>query len=291
MTTNPIKIIDEANSLNRKVINGALVVSQLGDHYTVSANTLTPLADMWYAKTDFTSSTVTRNELSYSECMRTRHSPYSLRFTPGGTGTFKSVFFMVPNLSDMAGHVCTLQLFAKAATTAKLRIISKAAFRADTIVSAELKPEIVILSSEFQEFTVPFWLPYHADLNKDSWFMLELSMPDSPDWYEFTGVRINRGEFGLCHSNDYLTEGETLARVQNYFEQRSIVRTGSGISEWTVDMAPKVKPLATAAMTFTRPSKSPITGVEVKGGVKFSFGHAIPHLEAVVDFDTQAFYF
>lgn len=116
-------------------------------------------------------------------------------------------------------------------------------------------------------------------------------MPDSPAWYEFTGVRINHGDFGLCANNDYRTEGETLAAVRHYFERRTVALTTSGTSTLTVDMAPKAKALASAVMTFTSPVRSPLSGVEVEGGAKFSFGSAVTDLNAVVDFDTQAFHF
>ncbi|MDF2716015.1 MAG: hypothetical protein K0R28_2940 [Paenibacillus sp.] len=288
VTDNPIKVIDIHGVLNRSVLNGSLIVSQLGDHFTIPANTLTPLADMWFAKTDFPTSLASREQLSQALAKRTRHSTHALRFTPVGSGTYKSVYFMVPNLSEMAGHVCTVQLFARASAAANLRIIAKAAFTPATIVSAELKQEIVALDTEYREFTIPFGLPYHASLSKDSWLIVELSMPDTPEWYEFTGIRINRGEFGLCHSNDYRTEGETLAAVRYYYERRDIVWSGSGMTELTVDMAPKAKQLASAVMTT---SSQTIAGAEHRGGVTFNLGSPVTALDAVVDLDTRAFYF
>lgn len=291
VTNNPIKVIDASGVLHRHVVNGALAVSQLGESYAVPVDTLAPLADMWFAKTDFTSCGASRIKLGSPESMRTRHSPYALRFSPGGSGTYKSVYFMVPGLTAMAGQVQTLQVFAKAASAADLRIIARAAYTSGTIISAEVKPEIVSLSTSYQEFTIPFWLPYHANLSEHSWLIVELSMPDAPDWYEFTGVRINRGEFGLCYSNDYWTEGETLAAVRRYFERRAVTYNGVGIEQLTVDMSAKAKPLASAVMTFTVPTTGPINGVEVEGGARFNLGASLTDLEAVVDLDTQAFYF
>jgi len=291
VTDNPIHVIDVEGVHNRTVVNGALAVSQFGDNFTIPANNLKRLADMWYAKTDFSSCTASRVQLNNADFMRTRKSQYALRFTPGGTGTYKSVYFMVPGLSEMAGHVCTVQLFARASSTANLRVVAQAAYSATAIVPAEIKAENVALTTSFQEFTFPFWLGNHANLTKDSWFMLELRMPDSPAWYEFTGVRINHGNFGLCAGNDYKTEGETLETVRHYFERRTVALSGSGLSTVTVDMAPKAKALASAVMTFTSPVRSPLSGVEVQGGAKFSFGSSITNLNAVVDFDTQAFQF
>lgn len=291
VTANPIHVIDVEGVHNQTVVNGALAVSQRGNSYAVPAGNLAKLADMWYAKTDFSSCTASRVQLNNADFMRTRKSPYALRFAPGGTGTYKSVYFMVPALSEMVGHVCTVQLFARASAAASLRVVAQAAYSATAIVPAEIKAEHVALTTSFQEFTFPFWLGNHASLTKDSWFMLELRMPDSPAWYEFTGVRINHGDFGLCASNDYRTEAETLATVRHYYERRAITRSGSGIKTMTVEMAPKAKPLASAVMSFTTPVRSPLSGVEVAGGAKFSFGSAVTNLEAVVDFDTEAFHF
>lgn len=291
VTSNPIHVIDVDGVHNKTVVNGALAVSQSGNSFTIPANDLMRLADMWYAKTDFSSCTASRVLLNNADFMRTRKSQYALRFTPGGTGTYKSVYFMVPGLSEMAGHVCTVQLFARASSAANLRVVAQAAYSATAIVPAEVKAENVALSTSFQEFTFPFWLGNHANLTKDSWFMLELRMPDSPAWYEFTGVRINHGDFGLCASNDYKTEGETLETVRHYFERKTVALSGSGLSTVIVDMAPKAKALASAVMTFTSPVQSPLSGVEVQGGAKFSFGSTITNLDAVVDFDTQAFHF
>ncbi|WP_214629583.1 hypothetical protein [Paenibacillus agaridevorans] len=291
VTANPIHVIDVDGVLNRSVVNGALAVSQLGNSYTIPANNLQQLADMWYAKTDFSACSASRVQLNNADFMRTRKSQYALRFTPGGIGTYKSVYFMVPALSEMAGHVSTVQLFARASTNANLRVVAQAAYSGSAIVPAEIKAENVALTSSFQEFTFPFWLGNHASLTKDSWFMLELRMPDSPAWYEFTGVRINHGDFGLCASNDYRTEGETLENVQHYFERRTFALSGSGQSSVTVDMAPKAKALASAVMTFTNPVRSPLAGVEVQGGAEFSFGTSITNLNAIVDFDTKAFQF
>lgn len=288
VTNNPIKVVDIHGVLNRSVLNGSLIVSQLGDHYTIPANTLTPLADMWFAKTDFPTSAASREQLSQALAKRTRHSSHALRFSPGGSGTYKSVYFMVPNLSEMAGHACTVQLFARTSAAANLRIIAKATYTPATIVSAELKQEIVALDTEYREFTIPFWLPYHANLSKDSWLIVELSMPDAPEWYEFTGIRINRGEFGLCHSNDYRTEGETLAAVRYYYERRDIVRSGSAMTGLTVDMVPKAKPLASAVL---KTATQTVMGTELRGGVSFDLGRPVTDLDAVVDLDTRAFYF
>lgn len=288
VTDNPIKVIDTHGVLNRSVLNGSASVSQSGDSFAIPADTLTPLADMWFAKTDLPASTVTRQQLSAALSKRTRHASHAIRFSPGGSGTYKSVYFMVPNLSEMAGYVCTLQLFARASAAVDLRIITKAAFTSSTIVSAELKPEIVTLDTTYQEFTIPFWLPYHASLSKDSWLIVELSMPDSPDWYEFTGIRINHGEFGLCHSNDYRTESETLAAVRSYYERRDFLWSGVGVTELTLDMAPKAKPLATAVLTT---ASHTYTGTEQRGGVAFDLGSTVTSLDAVVELDTRAFYF
>jgi len=291
VTDNPIHVIDVEGVLSRTVVNGALAVSQLGDNFTIPANNLKRLADMWYAKTDFSSCSASRVQLNNTNFMRTRKSQYALRFTPGGAGTYKSVYFMVPGLSEMAGHVCTVQLFARASSAANLRVVAQAAYSASAIVPAEIKAENVALTTSFQEFTFPFWLGNHANLTKDSWFMLELRMPDSPAWYEFTGIRINHGNFGLCASNDYKTEGETLEMVRHYFERKTVALSGSGLSTITVDMAPKAKALASAVMTFSSPVRSPLSGSEVLGGAKFALGSAITDLNAVVDFDTQAFQF
>ncbi|MDI4649541.1 hypothetical protein [Cohnella hashimotonis] len=291
VTANPIHVIDVDGVHNRTVVNGALAVSQTGDSYTIPANTLKRLADMWYAKTDFGSCTASRVLLSNADFMRTRKSQYALRFTPGGSGTYKSVYFMVPGLSEMAGHVCTVQLFARAASAANLRVVAQAAYSATAIVPAEIKAENVSLTTSFKEFTFPFWLGNHASLNKDSWFMLELRMPDAPAWYEFTGVRINHGDFGLCASNDYLPAGDTLEAVRHYFERKAVALTTTGTTTLTVDMAPKAKALGSAVMTFTTPVRSALSGTEVQGGAKFNFGSSITTLDAVVDFDTQAFQF
>jgi hypothetical protein len=172
-----------------------------------------------------------------------------------------------------------------------LRIVSKAAYTSQAITTVEIKPENVTLSPQFQEFTIPFWIPDNPDLTEDSWFMLELVMPDSPGWYEFTGVRINHGDFGLCHANDYMCEGETLAAVQRYFERRSFDYRGDGMKKMTVAMAPKAKGLDSAVMTFATPSRSPLAGVEVKGGASFEWGGNYKNIQAVADFDTRAFYF
>ncbi|MFD0713170.1 twin-arginine translocation signal domain-containing protein [Paenibacillus sp. GCM10027626] len=291
VTSNPIHVIDVDGVHHKKVVNGALAVSQLGDNFTVPPSKLTPLADMWYVKTDFTACSASRVQLNNADLMRTRKSQYALRFAPGGTGSYKSVYFMVPALSEVAGHVCTVQLFARASSAANLRVVAQAAYSRSAIEPAEIKAENVALTSSFQEFTFPFWVGPHASLTEDSWFMLELRMPDSPAWYEFTGVRINQGDFGLCASNDDRTKGETLEIVQRYFERRAVVLSGTALSTVTVDMAPKAKALASAVMTFISPVQSPISGVEVHGGAKFSFGSPITNLDAVVDFNTKAFEF
>ncbi|MBP1996835.1 hypothetical protein [Paenibacillus eucommiae] len=291
VTTNPIKVIDVDGVLNKSVINGALAASQFGDNYTVPAIALKQLTDMWFAVTDFPSCTASRVKLDHTDYLRTRFSPYALKFNQGGTGTYKAVFFMVPNLCDMVGHVNTLQVFARSSSAANLRIVPKAAYNAATIVSVANKNETVLLTSEFQEFTIPFFVPDHENLNQDSWFILELNMPDSADWYEFTGVRINQADFGLCHSNNTMTEGETLAAVRQYFERRSVVLSGNSFSKMTLDMASKARALTSAVMTFTSPAISPINGVEVQGGAVFNLGTAHTDVEAVVDFDTRAFYF
>jgi len=291
VTDNPIQVIDVDGVLNSNVVNGALAVSQSGDSFTIPTNKLKRLADMWYAKTDFSSCTASRVQLNNADFMRTRKSQYALRFKPGGTGTYKSVYFMVPALSEMVGHVCTVQLFARASSAANLRVVAQAAYSSAAILPAEIKAENVALTTSFQEFTFPFWLGNHANLTKDSWFMLELRMPDSPAWYEFTGVRINHGDFGLCASNDYRTEGETLERVRHYYERRTFALSGTGVSTVTVDMAPKAKALASAVMTFTSPVRGPLSGVEVQGGAKFALGSFTTNLNTVVDFDTQAFQF
>jgi hypothetical protein len=209
LVSNYVAVIDE-NNASIPSWNGDMVFADI-NNVTLNSNVMTAVARNWFAKSSLAGTFTRSNSGVNRRVLRQSRYLGVFGFSASSTNT---IVYELPRVNTLEGEVVTVQWLMNSSQnlshTATMRIYNPDGSR------STLRSKTVSSSSFWQEYTMTFYVDTFANA-EDSLLALELthSSPSSGNVF-VTGVRFNRGGFGLSGRSDGYSYPETSSMAANY---------------------------------------------------------------------------
>ncbi|MEZ9972829.1 hypothetical protein AB4394_17910 [Vibrio lentus] len=221
---NPVHVVDTYNR-EWKVLNGNGQSAKLsGDSKVLPQNAGSILADFWSYIGDI-SATYFKRAVTGTERTLLRGATTAVRIASPGTGTYSTITYTIPDISEHAGIDNVIQLFARAegGTTKTFRVSVKLS----TGVTHVLSTTTDDVPQDWSEITVPFFFTNYNDLDDDAIITLEVFGGSLTTQLELTGVRVYEGNTGLCTSNAKSPTEQSMSANPWFYKTKITIPSGA----------------------------------------------------------------
>ncbi|AUR88952.1 hypothetical protein NVP1118B_96 [Vibrio phage 1.118.B._10N.261.49.F6] len=266
--SNPVHIVDTYNR-EWKVINGNGQSSKLsGESKVLPQNAGSILADFWSYVGDI-SGNYFKRVVTGAERTLLRGATTAVRIASPGAGTYSTITYTIPDISEHAGIDNIIQLFARAegGTTKTFRVSVKLS----TGVTHVLSTTTDDVPQDWTEITVPFFFTNYNDLDDDAIIILEIYGGSLTTQLELTGVRAYEGNTGLCTSNAKSPTEQSMSANPWFYKTK--VTIPSGAVNFIVGFDTPVRNLGTITETILLiiDGGSTVAGTLAADGLSASF--------------------
>ena len=210
LLTNHVAVIDMYRAAV-PTLNGDIVFADQNST-ALTANTSTAVARNWFAKSTAAGS-FARSSNNSSSRRGLRQSRYIgvFGFAAGATST---IAFQLPRANQYEGEMLTVQWLLNSTQTlnhtATLKVYNPDGSR------TTLRSKTVSSNTSWSEYTMSVYVSPVAN-SDDSLIVLELTHTAGAAGTVFmTGVRFNRGSFGLSSRSDAYSYPETVAKMADF---------------------------------------------------------------------------